>query len=55
MDKKGQEELAIELTKGMLAGRGRETMPEEAVDLYIDVLAAVETKLPRKASKQRVI
>lgn len=55
MTKNDQERLSVELTKGILSGRGRDTTPEEAVELYERVLAAVMERFPCGASKQRML
>ena len=50
-----QEELALELTKAIITGRGKETSIDESIEMYLLAIDKVKTKLPYKAAKAQTI
>lgn len=54
MDEKDKRSLAAQLANGILAGRGRETTPEEAVAIYWRTLEAIEELYPQEDEEMEV-
>nr|DAT26104.1 MAG TPA: hypothetical protein [Caudoviricetes sp.] len=50
-----QEELALELTKAIITGRGKETSIDEAIEMYLLAVDKVKTRLPYRAPKVQTI
>lgn len=50
-----QEELALELTKAIITGRGQETSIDEAIEMYLLAIDKIENRLPYRAAKVQKI
>lgn len=50
-----QEELALELTKAIITGRGKETSIDEAIEMYLLAIDKVKTRLPYNPSHRKQV
>lgn len=50
-----QEELALELTKAIIAGRDKETSIDEAIEMYLLAIDKIRNRLPYRAGKVQKI